>query len=149
MTAMPHSVSPEEEMPPAGIEDAMADTTIEHGASQESNDDITMAEPHALPSTSNAAGGDEKKEVKLEDLFADVESDDEFPSSRPQEIKMSSSPEGPSSPPAYVLQDLPHQSGGRLTYQVAKMVRRDQTRIQSSCAHSTSACSPGGNSFSG
>lgn len=101
---MPHSVSPEKESPPAGIEEAMADTTIQNGASQTSNDDdddITMAEPDALSSATNGASAEEKSEVKLEDLFADVESDDEFPSSRPQEIKMSSSPEEDSSP-AYV-----------------------------------------------
>ncbi|KAG9237852.1 eukaryotic and archaeal DNA primase small subunit [Amylocarpus encephaloides] len=39
-----------------------------------------------------------KPEVKLEDLFADVESDEEFPSSNHQNIKISSSPEAPSSP---------------------------------------------------
>jgi DNA primase small subunit len=39
-----------------------------------------------------------KPEVKLEDLFADVESDEEFPSSTALNIKTSSSPEAPSSP---------------------------------------------------
>lgn len=71
----------------------MADESIQNGDSQVSNDDITMAEPEALPSTSNGADFEEKKEVKLEDLFADVDSDDEeFPSSRPQETQPSSSP---------------------------------------------------------
>jgi DNA primase small subunit len=77
----------------------MTDATMHNGDSQASVDeDITMAEPNALPSASDGANGEEKKEVKLEDLFADVESDDEFPSSRPQENKLSSSPEFPSSP---------------------------------------------------
>ncbi|KAK6842924.1 DNA primase small subunit [Apiospora arundinis] len=77
----------------------MADESIQNGDSQVSNDDITMAEPEALPSASNGAGGEEKKEVKLEDLF-DVDSDDEeFPSSRPQQTQPSSSPAAaPSSP---------------------------------------------------
>jgi DNA primase small subunit len=39
-----------------------------------------------------------KPEVKLEDLFADVESDEEFPSSTALDIKTSSSPDAPSSP---------------------------------------------------
>ncbi|KAK8088490.1 DNA primase small subunit [Apiospora hydei] len=72
----------------------MADESIQNGDSQASNDDITMAEPEPLPSASNGAADVEvKKEVKLEDLFADVDSDDEeFPSSRPQETQPSSSP---------------------------------------------------------
>ena len=41
---------------------------------------------------------DIKSEVKLEDLFADVESDEEFPSSTALNVKTSSSPETPSSP---------------------------------------------------
>lgn len=40
-----------------------------------------------------------KQEVKLEDLFADDDSDEEFPSSNQQKVKVSSSPpEAPSSP---------------------------------------------------
>ncbi|KAK7924273.1 p48 polypeptide of DNA primase [Apiospora marii] len=71
----------------------MADESLQNGDSQVSNGDITMAEPETLPSTSNGAAVEEKKEVKLEDLFADVDSDDdEFPSSRPQETQPSSSP---------------------------------------------------------
>lgn len=42
--------------------------------------------------------GDEKKDVKLEDLFADVDSDDEFPAAKPDGIKPSSPPVAPSSP---------------------------------------------------
>ncbi|KAK6071565.1 eukaryotic and archaeal DNA primase small subunit [Seiridium cupressi] len=96
---MPHSVSAESNTPPAGAEQTMSDATLQNGDSQASLDeDITMAEPDALPSASNGTNVQQKKEVKLEDLFADVESDDEFPSSRPQENKLSSSPESPSSP---------------------------------------------------
>ncbi|KAI1260289.1 prim-pol domain-containing protein [Xylariaceae sp. FL1019] len=57
--------------------------------------DVTMAESHDEPATVN---GDEKQDVKLEDLFADVDSDEEFPSSRPEQIKPSSPPVAPSSP---------------------------------------------------
>lgn len=96
---MPHSITPDSKTPPAGTEETMTDATMQNGDSQASNDaDITMDEPHALPSVPSGQTEDEKKEVKLEDLFADVESDDEFPSSRPAENKVSSSPEAPSSP---------------------------------------------------
>ncbi len=39
-----------------------------------------------------------KTEVKLEDLFADMDSDDEFPSSAAPDVKVSTSPEAPASP---------------------------------------------------
>ncbi|ORY68258.1 eukaryotic and archaeal DNA primase small subunit [Pseudomassariella vexata] len=58
-----------------------------------------MAEPVALPTTTDCVNGEEKKEVKLEDLFGDVDSDDEFPSLRPkQQTPQSSSSDAPSSP---------------------------------------------------
>lgn len=44
-----------------------------------------------------------KPEVKLEELFADVESDEEFPSSTNKDIKASSSPEAPSSPVLVIM----------------------------------------------
>ncbi|KAH6653066.1 hypothetical protein BKA67DRAFT_659709 [Truncatella angustata] len=95
---MPHSVSPESQAPPPGSAAAMTDAAMPGGDSQASLDeDMTMAEPNAVPSASAGTGDEEKKEVKLEDLFADVESDDEFPSSKPQK-EFSSSPEFPSSP---------------------------------------------------
>lgn len=96
---MPHSITPEAGTPPAGTEETMTDATVQNGDSQASNDhDITMAEPQALANARSTEDDASKKEVKLEDLFADVESDEEFPSSRPQENKLSSSPETPSSP---------------------------------------------------
>ncbi|KAK8019998.1 hypothetical protein PG990_005136, partial [Apiospora arundinis] len=95
----PYTVPPVNKTTSDQAQDIMADESIQNGDSQVSNDDITMAEPEALPSASNGAGGEEKKEVKLEDLF-DVDSDDEeFPSSRPQQTQPSSSPAAaPSSP---------------------------------------------------
>ncbi|KAI1182020.1 prim-pol domain-containing protein [Nemania serpens] len=65
----------------------MADaiTTNGHG---DGDGDVTMA----------GTNGDGKKDIKLEDLFADVDSDEEFPSSRPDQIKPSSPPVAPSSP---------------------------------------------------
>jgi DNA primase small subunit len=88
---MPHSVNSESETPPT-----MTDGTLH-------DDDIAMVEADSLLSTSNGApagDADAKNEVKLEDLFADVDSDDEFPSSRPnnQNSKPSSPPVAPSSP---------------------------------------------------
>ncbi|KAI2634588.1 prim-pol domain-containing protein [Xylaria nigripes] len=58
-----------------------------HGQ-QTTDNDVTMA----------GIDGDEKKDGKLEDLFADVDSDEEFPSSRPGQVKKSSPPVAPSSP---------------------------------------------------
>ncbi|TVY36546.1 DNA primase small subunit [Lachnellula subtilissima] len=46
----------------------------------------------------SAVKEESKLEVKLEDLFADVESDEEFPSSNALNVKPSSPPEAPSSP---------------------------------------------------
>jgi DNA primase small subunit len=79
----------------------LTDATLQSGDSQGSNEDIVMVEPESLPSAPNGADDikEEKKEVKLEDLFADVDSDDEFPSTRPDDDdKEFSSPEMPSSP---------------------------------------------------
>ncbi|KAK8125942.1 DNA primase small subunit [Apiospora kogelbergensis] len=68
----------------------MADEPMQDGDSQLSNDDITMAGPEAVTSTSNGAGG------QGEEGESD---DDEFPSSRPQHTQPSSSPDAaPSSP---------------------------------------------------
>ncbi|KAI0475441.1 prim-pol domain-containing protein [Xylariaceae sp. FL0804] len=99
---MPHSVSPESKSPPnPASEDAMADAPpAQDDESQNSEPDVPMAE---ADSEANAAAppapiSDDKKDVKLEDLFADVGSDDEFPSSRPGEEKPSSPPVAPSPP---------------------------------------------------
>ncbi|KAL6852776.1 p48 polypeptide of DNA primase [Amphichorda felina] len=64
------------------------ETAIPNGISQAANADTDMAEVE-----------DAKKDIKLEDLFADVDSDDEFPSSAPapaaQPASGSSSPLAP------------------------------------------------------
>ncbi len=69
---------------------------------QDEDHDMTMAEAgvggEGAIEDSSAAEAPVKQEVKLEDLFADVESDEEFPSSTGQDIKTSSSPEAPASP---------------------------------------------------
>ncbi|KAJ8064131.1 hypothetical protein OCU04_007966 [Sclerotinia nivalis] len=108
---MPHSISPEE--PSIQSQDNMADTeetgddaqisqeaedtsVNKDAAELNDDDDITMADAgvqgEAIPTPAT------KPEVKLEDLFADVESDDEFPSTNAKEEKASSSPEAPASP---------------------------------------------------
>jgi DNA primase small subunit len=100
---MPHSVSPEAQEPDA---EAMAmDGEASDDASMYDDDkDNEMAmvetdiESKAAVEDPAAAKAPEKQEVKLEDLFADVESDEEFPSSNAPDIKMSSSPEAPASP---------------------------------------------------
>jgi DNA primase small subunit len=80
-----------------------ADSVLNNGESQFSDimdQDLTMAdagvEGERVPEV--AAKIEEKPEVKLEDLFADMESDEEIPSSIIQGANLSSSPEAPSSP---------------------------------------------------
>jgi DNA primase small subunit len=117
---MPHSVTPEEASAPdqdtlianaepnngetKTAEDMLtADIAINNEDSQFSeamDQDMTMAdagvEGEEIPKV--VVKAEEKPEVKLEDLFADMESDEEFPSSNIKDIKVSSSPEPPSSP---------------------------------------------------
>lgn len=79
----------------------------------DTNGDITMADVHPLPdpaareTNDDEARDDAKKEVKLEDLFADVDSDDEFPSTSKtnQSNALPTSSPGPASSPdqEYVL----------------------------------------------
>ncbi|KAI0845035.1 prim-pol domain-containing protein [Daldinia vernicosa] len=92
---MPHSISPETDNQNPTVEETMADAPTRADESQDNDDDITMAEANALPVPVKE---EDKKDVKLDELFADVDSDDEFPSSRPAENKFSSSPEAPTSP---------------------------------------------------
>lgn len=62
----------------------------------ETNGDITRADVNPMPLSDGA-----KNEVKLEDLFVDVDSDDEFPSTgkATQSQTSPSSSAGPASPP--------------------------------------------------
>ncbi|KAF6805352.1 eukaryotic and archaeal DNA primase small subunit [Colletotrichum sojae] len=88
---MPHSVTPEANSPRAVPEQTMADSPAqENGASQATNDDVAMAEADAP--TVAAVEEKKKEEIKLEELFDDIDSDDEFPSSKPQDTPASSSP---------------------------------------------------------
>ncbi|TDZ53322.1 DNA primase small subunit [Colletotrichum trifolii] len=89
---MPHSISSEAKSPSTAAipQEAMADSPVPPDASQATDGDVAMAEADA-PAV--AAPEEEKKEVKLDDLFADVDSDEEFPSSRPHDTPSSRSPE--------------------------------------------------------
>jgi DNA primase small subunit len=112
---MPHSVSPED--PASPDEDAIVpEPKTENVDTQESEgtavaDSIgPIEENHASDDqdmTMADAGIEEEKipvkaesmaEVKLEDLFADMDSDEEFPSSTSQDVMISSSLEAPASP---------------------------------------------------
>jgi DNA primase small subunit len=116
---MPHSLSPDNSG--TSSEDAMAtdleavkgevqaadeaelnDTQTLNNDSQESDavdQDMTMVEVGQDVEIPEPVVKEEiKSEVKLEDLFADVESDEEFPSSTGLDIKVSSSPQAPASP---------------------------------------------------
>lgn len=102
---MPHSVSPEEQVPDSEAVDTIADDGANPGVPvaerQDEDQDMTMAEVDVQgEQVTQASNSNEqvKQEVKLEDLFADIESDEEFPSSNAQDLKMSSSPEAPASP---------------------------------------------------
>ena len=111
---MPHSVSPEDPASPdqgATIEEprvdvetqesegtAVADSMEPIGESQTSDEqDMTMADAGAVEETIPVKV-ETATEVKLEDLFADMDSDEEFPSSTVQDVKISSSPDAPASP---------------------------------------------------
>ena len=112
---MPHSVSPKD--PASPDEDAIVpEPKTENVDTQESEgtavaDSIgPIEENHASDDQDMMmadAGAVEEKmpvkieataEVKLEDLFADMDSDEEFPSSTGQDVKTSNSPEAPASP---------------------------------------------------
>lgn len=118
---MPQSVSPEVAQNEATVdhqpenieiqpveEDVTADTEIENGNTQgedAADQDMTMEDVGVQGDKVPEATVKEetKSEVKLEDLFADVESDEEFPSSTVLDVKTSSPPEAPSSPVLWVF----------------------------------------------
>jgi DNA primase small subunit len=102
---MPHSVSPEAQEPEAEgnmMTDVNEDHEVPDVDDEDQDNDMTMVEAGVQGDTVVEASTNGevvvKHEVKLEDLFADVESDEEFPSSNAQDVKMSSSPERPASP---------------------------------------------------
>lgn len=80
----------------------MVDSPVPPNADSQATDgDVAMAEADApavaapeaaAPEVSSpeASAPEQKKDIKLEDLFDDADSDDEFPSSKPQETPESS-----------------------------------------------------------
>lgn len=88
---MPHSVT--SGSPPADQQQASVtmDEATDNVASQASDGDVAMTDA-ATAEEVPVTDANDKKEVKLEELFADVDSDDEFPSSRPNETQAPSSP---------------------------------------------------------
>lgn len=110
-TTMPHSTSPEDAGSPLADEVLQEDTpeqeqTIE-GISQAddgADQDMSMADVGAVGDDASNTVAEPKSEikldVKLEDLFADMDSDDEFSSSnsKSQELKSTDSQEAPPSP---------------------------------------------------
>lgn len=117
---MPHSVTPEDEsMPnetmPVQNNNADGETQMTEGtliaeseeqegdtqATDSTDQDMTMADIENVEAelpVKDIVKEEVTTEVKLEDLFADMESDDEFPSSAMPDVKLSSSPEAPGSP---------------------------------------------------
>jgi DNA primase small subunit len=109
---MPHSVSPEgpaspnqdeivEEPKPDNIEregTAVAESIRPIRESQNSDDqDMTMADTDS-GEENTPVKTEITPELKLEDLFADIDSDEEFPCSTSQDVKTPNSPEAPESP---------------------------------------------------
>lgn len=102
---MPHSTAPGDVDAPLVDEKPQEDSTEhsvkEEGNSQTINDaDQDMADAVVSGDEESKTNGQIKTEVKLEELFADMDSDDEFSSSnaKTQEIKSFGSQEAPSSP---------------------------------------------------
>lgn len=112
---MPHSIPVESEVPGTREfkmeEDAVVDADADAQLQPPSEEDVDMADADPEPTsaaensrqedrTGDASNEDkqEKEEVKLEDLFADADSDDEFPSSRPADGTPSSSSPGEATP---------------------------------------------------
>ncbi|KAI0165198.1 prim-pol domain-containing protein [Hypoxylon sp. FL1284] len=85
-------------------EETMVDAPARNGVDQGADDDTTMGEAGAPTA---ATTGEDKKDAKLEDLFDDVDSDDEFPSSRPVKEELPSSPAAPMDSTAYAKSSDP------------------------------------------
>lgn len=97
---MPHSVSSQEQEiamePESNIESQASEMTLIAEDEDTQSEDIALADGEVLQGKL-ATKTEETSEVKLEDLFADMDSDEEFPSSAPA-MKVEGSPEEPPSP---------------------------------------------------
>jgi hypothetical protein len=133
LSAMPHSVSPED--PSAPDQDGMI-AEAETGGGTQTIDQTMVRDAEAnngehqinnvvdqdMEMEDSGIEGEDvpqvklevkvKQEVKLENLFADMESDEEFPSSTGQVLKAEGSPEPPSSPMQVNMEEfLPNADG--------------------------------------
>lgn len=84
---MPHSLSPNSKSSPAAVKDEPMDDAAIPGEI-EGHPDANDVDMDQTPTQSQTQGreaeeGEAKKEVKLDELFADVDSDEDFPSSAP------------------------------------------------------------------
>ena len=104
---MPHSTSLGDSGTPLADEVPQEDTAEQYQkeeeisqASDDAEQDMTMADVEIAGDKVASTNAEIKSEVKLEDLFADMDSDDEFSSSnvKTQDIKSPGSQEAPSSP---------------------------------------------------
>ena len=101
---MPHSVSPEDTTRSSGHDEVMEEgVVVGDEAMAENASEVPQVKSEEIHTNGNdgqdAIMSDTqeeieaaKAEVKLEDLFADVESDEEFPSSGVQEVKTEAEP---------------------------------------------------------
>jgi DNA primase small subunit len=100
---MPHSLSPEAKPSEPDANMDIAETEESQGVSNEQSQDVEDLDNDMKMEEAGVQGepvleAEVKQEVKLEDLFADVDSDEEFLSSAGLDVKASSSPEAPASP---------------------------------------------------
>lgn len=97
---MPHSIKEPHSSSPAAVKDEPMDEAGIPGSVEAANNDEDDIDMVQVP----ANGGEtavKKEDVKLDQLFADVDSDEEFPSSAPVK-EARSSPQPPASP-VYVV----------------------------------------------
>ncbi|KAJ3567495.1 hypothetical protein NPX13_g6747 [Xylaria arbuscula] len=88
---MPHSTSPQpqESSEASKAQFEMGDAVTSNGNGQQAADnDVEMA----------GTNGEEKKDVKLDDLFADMDDDEDWPTEASANVKLESSPAAPLSP---------------------------------------------------
>ena len=92
---MPHSIKEEIPTSPPVVDTMLPDADEAPANDEEDADqDMTMVEV----GVQEEAEPKVKDEVKLEELFADMDSDEEFPSSNVKDVKIPSSPQAPLSP---------------------------------------------------
>lgn len=146
---MPHSISPN----PVKDEPMDADAGIPSDAAAaktSADDDVDMNDEPQTEAPPAGQAEEAKKEVKLDELFADEDSDEEFPSSVPVKREGASSPARAASPsyvalsPPTTLQRKRADLANRL-----ELVEMSLLPTQKSCAAFTSDSSLGDSFSSG